>query len=305
MAKYIHTDLVKIIKSDVKKIKAHNEELKNSDIANTLSTFFGWRHFNELQSNVEKESILYNKKLSQIKNMAYDELDSFKTKYITFINTNFYKDIKNEDEKYIYDPFNIKSGIFGRLKNKKITFLKKTEGSFILDISLLRGETYIKLNNQNTEDLIKILMENMLNKSANGMWAGRTNFFTNACIDAFEKDKNEINYQSKISEFFEFYNLVSYFENHDYRHQCVDLANYIYNMPGYREGVYDERSCKEQNGFIVMQLYILKQSFLNPDVRNKETINLNELRSFKGSIRVTHLDTGEIENDLKILSRLL
>lgn len=303
MAKYIHTDLVKIIKSDVKKIKSQNTELKNSDIANTLSTFFGWRHFNELQSNVEKESILYDKSLSQISDMAYDELDSFKGQYRRFINKMFYKN--KEDEKFVYDPFNIRAGIFGKLKNKKVTFLKKIEGSFILDICLLRGETYIKLSNQNTEELIRLHVEELRTRGGDGMWAGRAEIYINSLMDALKKDNKEPNFQKNIKESFEFYDLVKYFENHDFRHQCDDLENYIYNMPGYREGVYDEFSCKEQHGFIAMQLYILKQSFLNPDLRNKETITLNELKSFRGTIRVTHLDTGEIEKDLKTISKLL
>ena len=316
MAKYAHTNLIRFIKSDAKKIKSLNPNLKNTEISNVLSTYFGWRHFNELKINLDKEEILYCDTLQKISELNFDELNNLKNKYIRFVNKNFPQDKDN------YDPYNIGDGGFGRLKNKKITYLKKIKNSPILDISLLCGETYIKLSNEETVNFLKINHEELYkvykNSNSNCMWRGRGQIFLNAVFKALEKDPTENNYQTLLHSFCRFENLNKYFFNLKNKEQYEELENYIYNMPGYVRPYYDngkyipfeeieqDFGVSEQHGFIAMStLYILRQKFLNPDVRNKQVLNLRELKSYKGTIRVTHLDTGDISKDLKTLSLLL
>lgn len=316
MAKYVHQNLSRFIKSDAKKIKEHNPHLKNTDIANTLATFFGWRHFNELKKNSDKDHIFYDNSFTKISSMKFNELNELKNKYIIFIDKTYGN---RNDENYIYDKYNIHNGGFGRLKNKAVTYLKKIDNSPVLDISLLHNETYIKLSN---DDVASLLLETLNKKkdSDDTMWFHRSNLFINVLLNALKHDENKdsINYQEFFKNIWDINFLSKYVGEYKNKSKCEDLIGYLYSLPGYLrpyvdngkeykiEDIEQDFGVSEQHGYIAMySLYILKQSFFNKHERNKQVLNLSELRSYKGTIRVTHVDTGDISNDLKILSKIL
>jgi len=133
----------------------------------------------------------------------------------------------------------------------------------------------------------------------------RVSTYLEAMIDALESDSKDHNFQAKLLESFNFYKMVNLIEDHSNPDDCKTLRDYIYNTPGYVIGVYDQRVCLESQGFVSMYLNILKQDFLNPNLRNKKTITLDELKSYKGSIKVSYYDSPETENDLKLISTLI
>lgn len=133
MAKYIHKNLIQFIKSDSKKIKNKHKSLKTTYILNILSTFFGWRHFNELKLNLDKSEYPQDNLLIKINKMKNKDLNIFKDEYVKFINDKF----NNGAERHNHDPLLIKKGPFYRLKTiendffinkvKSLTLIAKKE----------------------------------------------------------------------------------------------------------------------------------------------------------------------------------
>ena len=304
MAKYAHKNLARFIKSDAKKIKSLNPDLKNTHISNVLSTYFGWRHFNELRINLDKDEILYSDKFQKISELNFEELVNLKSSYIRFIDKKFPQSKKDDD------PYDIRNGGFLLFKNKKVTYIRKIENTPILDISLLHGETYIKLSNEETVNLLKTSLE------ISSFMQGEK--FLNAILNALEKDPIDHDYFTSLRSFCRFDEFNKYFFNLKNKEDYIELEDYIYNIPGYIKPYYDNGkyvpfdeieqnpSVFEEHGFIVIWLlYILHQPFLNPDARNKKVLNFREIKSYKGTIRVTYFEMGDIPKDLKLLSKLL
>jgi hypothetical protein len=87
MSKYKHENLSKYIKQDAKSIKKNLDHKENiSDILNTISTFFGYRHYHELKSNDNKinESDFVN-----LSELSFLQLLIIKKEYKDFILNNY------------------------------------------------------------------------------------------------------------------------------------------------------------------------------------------------------------------------
>ena len=194
MSKYIHKKLDHFLKQDAKKIKLLNPKVKKSEILNILSNMFGWRHYNELEKNLQKNT--FSKEIIDISEFNFEKLYSFKFKYYNNIYDIF--PIPKED-KYD-DPYDISNGLFFKLLNKKKMLFKKEDGT-TLNVSLLRNETRIILNNNEIEKLLYSVLDKMtLSDSGGGMWRGRSSIAINSIIKSLENDNNDKKKTKKMNK---------------------------------------------------------------------------------------------------------
>lgn len=79
MPKYTNSNLELYLKKDSKRIKKENPSLKNAVILNELSTFLGYKSYNDLQKRDN------NKNLINLVDMKYNDLKSMVSEYIKSI----------------------------------------------------------------------------------------------------------------------------------------------------------------------------------------------------------------------------
>jgi hypothetical protein len=318
MTKYIHKDLVTFIKSDVKKIKLINSNLKNSNIANSLSTYFGWKHFNELQKNINKDNILNDKTLYNISEMKKDELQIFKNNYTIFINESFFNISKNNK----IDPFNINSGLFHKIKNKIkiIEYLQEVKGAPTLELSLFNDLTQITLTNENIElihniekrFLIIIFIDELIlcNDSIEGIkWS--TEEHINEFLQSNKKQKyDNMNYQTRtecyfmsrlnslkeeieknkydeIFKLFKNFNFINLIKNNIEKDATIKMCKLYTDMSNISES--------EMFPKTINNIFLSKKD-------NTKIISLDEIINFKGNVRLTKWEN--YDNSASLLRHL-
>jgi hypothetical protein len=304
MSKYIHSKLDHFLKIDSKKIKLLNPKLKKSEILNSMAQMFGWRHYNELVKNIDVKN---NIEFVDIGGFEYKKLYDFKYNYCEKLYEMF--PIKKEES--YDDPYGIRDGLFFNLINKKKLIFKKGNGN-ILNVSLLRGLTHIKLTNEEIEKLIDGVLDRMHTSDAgSGMWLGRSSSAIHSIINSFKLDPNEFNWQDKLINCFSFNYLTNYWMDHEFKGHAknVGLHQYIVNMPGFGEeylktGI-TSQCTTEQHGYIMMAFFIIRQSFLNVNESNVKTYTLDDFRNHDGSVIFEHYDKGDILIDLNLIKKLL
>lgn len=142
MTKYISKELAKFIKQDAKLIKKHYPELKNADIQNEISRFFGWRHFQELEINITKENYQNFENLNMLrKNSFFNVFQSY---------------LSHLQEKY--ELFEIDSKI-GHIKHKQNIHQYCVKHASLLsdnieDFSLNMHDSVILINNKQMKNIM-------------------------------------------------------------------------------------------------------------------------------------------------------
>jgi hypothetical protein len=98
MTKYIQKKLVEIIKLDSKKIKQKRNDIRLTVIMNKLSSFFGFRNFNELKKINENEKNYFSSKFTQLENLNDSQLGELTNNYINYINKKLIPNFKETYE---------------------------------------------------------------------------------------------------------------------------------------------------------------------------------------------------------------
>ena len=123
MPKYISNQLSNILKIDSKKIKKHTN-LKNTEILNKLSSFFGYRHYHELKQNEKNilQLLKYNNYI-YLNNLSYSEFIILKGNYQEYIKLNlnidfFYSSLDKAHEIKPQFKINESNEVLDKIKNK-------------------------------------------------------------------------------------------------------------------------------------------------------------------------------------------
>lgn len=151
MSKYISKNLQKIIKKDAKsikkfnKIKNLNNKINLTELMNQLSSFFGYRHFNELDNLFKNKSLLEKKHVIDLEELYDKELYELINRYEIFV-----KGILNYDCLDFYDCnlsfLNLKS------KTNSIIHNQNKKGEVFL-VDQYKKNNYFKLSNAEMDEL--------------------------------------------------------------------------------------------------------------------------------------------------------
>lgn len=315
MSKYIHPKLDHFLKMDARLIKARNPKLKKTEILNSLSKLFGWRHYNELINNLNKEA--FSKELIDISKMEFDDLNSIKNNYFTQIYSLFPLDeieeiydpcniLKNPFYNLIYDPYNILKNPFYNLKNQKKYVINKGLGNKLM-INLCSDEIYIDLENKDVEDLIEFIIER--NSISSSMWLSRSKIYISNLMTAFKNDTRTLNFQEEFIKCHSLNYLIDYFKSAEAtteKKYLSGLENYIMMIPGYckEDDIIHEES-NLQHLFLVMIFFMFNKGFLKRNSNNLKTYKINELREHKGEIEFEYFDHKDYSMELKTFEKLI
>tara|TARA_B100000700_G_scaffold71271_1_gene79262 strand:- start:29772 stop:31043 length:1272 start_codon:yes stop_codon:yes gene_type:complete len=269
--KYYNYELIKFLKHDAKKIKYLTPQLKNSEILNLLSRYFGWRHFNELSKKVsgKQNFIIDNKNISLLSfsSMSFKELNEFKENYKNYL----------KDKLYLtQNDINKLNSLFLKIKYEKLIYINNNKYK---DFEIDLNDYYIKLNNQEIKDLFLRLL-----KLENSMWVRRAFLlFKDIRKMVLNIEGKNINYQEYLRYFISGENLIKYIKRKkiaikDIREKYKAIyANPLIEKVLEPNSSFDKnRSFYENYAYLSMQIMI--KPFTEKDPENKIEITLDDLR---------------------------
>lgn len=304
MSKYIYNNLDHYLKLDSKFIKIIHPELKKSDILNNFSQILGWRHYNELQTHIKKESF---HKFNEISKLNYKDLNEFKMYYFDKIYEK-YPIVKEYD---FDDPYQIRKSFLYQIVNSASVIFDKEKGN-CLKVDLSQRKGFIRMSNIQTESLINELINRVENEINSGsMWLGRVTVFKESLLTAFKNDNRGIDFQYEIQNIFSFNYLADYVKKYlkddaNEKKHIIGLSNFVLNMPGYHSSDNEiPQTTLDQYGYIMMYLHMMKKSFLSINSCNTKTYLLNDLISHNGAIEFIYDDERDNLMDIKTLYNVI
>jgi hypothetical protein len=299
MSKYTHDRLITMIKQDAKNIKKAQESLKNSDILNTLSQFFGWRHFNELSKHIENNHEAY----ISLSTLSFDELNVFKTEYFDFVYKQF-----PIDKHTIFDPYQLLDGALYNLVNHKRFAINFGKGNN-LDVDLRRNNIFLSLTDKEMRHFVIAITEHHSNDSqGDGMWKGRAQVLIHAMLTAFENDPDQTPTQDLVYKSSSLAFLVDYQKNYLRRGgeaKHIDgVKMVIFNLPSMEQDSTYSEVAEEQYGYLWMQFGAFHKRFLKHSEEHTTNINMTDLKNHNGQVTFIYPDHRDYLMDIEILCTL-
>jgi hypothetical protein len=280
MPKYTHYKLDVFVKKDAKRIKKENPELKITTIQNTLSTFLGYRNFQELlKRDLNKETIEISGLLHQ---KHYD------------LCLEYTNNVKNKYSLSYY---------FTNLETSLPTLKVIAENSthFISDEIIIDFTEYkkvLKLTNDNFLNILNFYIdEQVRNKSDNNIL-----IILRKHIDlTFELMKHNgiINFQDEYQNENGFQKWFYFFLSDNeidgrYSISDVNLKNRVKELI-----TLTKKSNYISNVLMYDLIEIIESPFFNMSILNKETICFNEIMG-KKHIRIVFLAVNLLSNSLEL-----